>query len=388
MSDTREPDETPRTIPPPPSADAPAPGAAPGSIFAPPPEPVEEVEDTVVVTPAEPQDDDVEDTLEVVPAAAVEEVEDTVVVDHPAVEEEVEDTVVVDSPVAEEVEDTVVVDSPVAAEPVAAEVPEPVIEVAPVEAVAEPTPVPEPMVEPAPEPEVAVPAPAPAPPPVKKSRALVFVIVGVIVAALAALAVVLLIVFQPMSGTPQASETPSDEATTDAPTPTPTPTPTPSEPVNGGPVEQVDDDGSLGSFSNPGPPGSVVTFTDFAGANQWQVAVTAGAQDATAQVAQASAANPAPAAGNVYVLVPISYTYLGAGTGYPALGVTPTLISQDRSYIVADVEFPDALPDAAAVANGATVNTNAVFEVPASAVSGSIVRLTSAWHAHAHVSVG
>ncbi len=142
---------------------------------------------------------------------------------------------------------------------------------------------------------------------------------------------------------------------------------------------QSDDPNALGSENNPAAPGDTITFTDFAGDDEWQVVVGVPVLDATADVLAADEYNSEPEAGNQYVVVPVTYTYVGSDSGAPYLILAQFSGSDAALYDTSYADYPNALYDAPELTNGGTAEVNLVFEVPSGAVAGSQLKLGSIW---------
>ncbi|WP_182112661.1 DUF4190 domain-containing protein [Actinotalea sp. JY-7876] len=129
--------------------------------------------------------------------------------------------------------------------------------------------------------------------------------------------------------------------------------------------------GALGTREDPALPGvDFVTFTDDSGP-LWEITVGTASWDSWPAVQAENQFNEPPAAGNVYVLVPVTATYLGAGTGDAFIDLYLEYVAADGtayddSFVVAPMDLSAQDP----VATGGTVMGNLVFEVPADAVTG------------------
>jgi hypothetical protein len=157
----------------------------------------------------------------------------------------------------------------------------------------------------------------------------------------------------------------------------------PDDPVitdpDGGETQTDDDPNALGSQNNPASPGDTITFTDLNGDDEWQLVVGAPVLDATADVLAADQYNSAPDAGNQYVVVPVTYTYVGSESGSPFLIFTQISGSDAALYDTSYAEYPNSLYDAPELSNGGTAEVNLVFEVPSNSVAGSQLKLGSIW---------
>jgi hypothetical protein len=139
------------------------------------------------------------------------------------------------------------------------------------------------------------------------------------------------------------------------------------------------DPNALGSATNPAAPGDTITFTDISGDAEWQVVVGTPVLDATADVLAAYQYNSEPEAGNQYVVIPVTYTYVGAESGSPFLIFTQISTVDATLYDTSYAEYPNSLFDAPELSNGGTAEVNLVFEVPTSAIAGSQLQLGSIW---------
>jgi|GEM_PF-1091278 len=157
----------------------------------------------------------------------------------------------------------------------------------------------------------------------------------------------------------------------------------PDDPVitdpDGGETQNDGDPNALGSQSNPAAPGDTITFTDLEGVDEWQVVVGAPVLDATADVLAADEYNSAPEAGAQYVVVPVTYSYLGSDSGSPFLIFTQVAGSDGVLYDTSYADYPNSLYDAPELTTGGTAEVNLVFEVPTAAVAGSQLVLGSIW---------
>ncbi|MGN6273449.1 MAG: DUF4190 domain-containing protein [Protaetiibacter sp.] len=157
----------------------------------------------------------------------------------------------------------------------------------------------------------------------------------------------------------------------------------PDDPVitdpDGGETQTDDDPNALGSQNNPAAPGDTITFTDLNGDDEWQLVVGAPVLDATADVLAADQYNSAPDAGNQYVVVPVTYTYVGSESGSPFLIFTQISGSDAALYDTSYAEYPNSLYDAPELSSGGTAEVNLVFQVPSNAVAGSQLKLGSIW---------
>lgn len=157
----------------------------------------------------------------------------------------------------------------------------------------------------------------------------------------------------------------------------------PDDPVitdpDGGESQTDDDPNALGSQNNPAAPGDTITFTDFDGVDEWQIVVGTPVLDATADVLAADQYNSEPEAGNQYVVVPVTFTYVGAESDSPYMVLTELAGSDGALYDVSYATYPNSLYDAPELTTGGTAEVNLVFEVPTGAVAGSLLQLGSIW---------
>lgn len=107
--------------------------------------------------------------------------------------------------------------------------------------------------------------------------------------------------------------------------------------------------------------------------------------DATADVLAADEYNEQPQPGNVYIVVPMTVTYLGEDTDLPYMLYTELLTSGMDVYDVSYADYPGNIYDADELATGETADVNLVFEVPADATPGSVLRISSIWGNEIHV---
>lgn len=166
----------------------------------------------------------------------------------------------------------------------------------------------------------------------------------------------------------------------------------PDDPVitdpDGGQTQNDGDPNALGSTGNPASPGDTITFTDFEGTDEWQVVVGAPVLDATADVLAAADYNAEPAAGNQYLVVPVTYTYVGSDSGSPFLIFTQIVGGDAELYDTSYAEYPNSIYDAAELGTGDSAEVNLVFEVPTSAVAGSQLKLNSIFGNDIFVAIG
>jgi len=148
-----------------------------------------------------------------------------------------------------------------------------------------------------------------------------------------------------------------------------------------------DDPNALGGINNPAAPGDTVVFSDYSGADQWQVVVGAPNLDATADVLAAYEYNAQPAPGDVYIVVPLTITYLGEDTDLPYMLYTELTTAPGDVYDVSFAEYPGNIYDAGELATGETAEVNLVFEVPADDLPGSLLLINSIWGSDIYVAI-
>lgn len=151
------------------------------------------------------------------------------------------------------------------------------------------------------------------------------------------------------------------------------------DPDGGSSGSDSDDPNALGSQNNPAAVGDTVTFTDYDGVDQWSVVLGTPNLDATADVMGAYEYNTEPEPGNVYVVVPMTVTYLGEGTDVPYMLFTEFVGGDGQSYDLGYAQYPGSIYDAEELATGETAEVNLVFEVPSGATSGALVQISSIW---------
>lgn len=125
--------------------------------------------------------------------------------------------------------------------------------------------------------------------------------------------------------------------------------------------------GSQGTRDNPLPAGSTIESQD------WAVTIGATNTDVTALVLDANMFNDEPAPGNVFIQVPVSATYNGAGSG-TILEVSVAYVTGDGTVVNSFDTFiavDDACTAGTELYAGASASCNTYLEVPA-AVDGTI----------------
>lgn len=157
---------------------------------------------------------------------------------------------------------------------------------------------------------------------------------------------------------------------------------------DGGETQTDDDPNALGSKNNPAAIGDTITFSDYAGADEWQLVVGTPVLDATADVLAANEYNSPPEAGNQYVVVPVTFTYVGDESDSPYMVLASFAGNDGVLYDLSYGEYPNHLYDAPELTNGGSAEVNLLFEVPTAAIAGSSVALQSIWGNTIFVSLG
>lgn len=132
----------------------------------------------------------------------------------------------------------------------------------------------------------------------------------------------------------------------------------------------------LGTRANPGQPGDgVATFAD-----TWEVSVGKYDPDALPELQAENQFNDPPAGGNVYIILPVTVTYIGQESGLPWAELDFQFVTADgRSFNKASVVVPNNLNDVADLYNGGVGTGNVAFEVPADAVAGGTFAVSYSW---------
>lgn len=133
------------------------------------------------------------------------------------------------------------------------------------------------------------------------------------------------------------------------------------EPAKPQPVEATPD---LGTRQNPSPAGSTIEISDNSGP-VWQVQLGAANLNAGDVVAAENMFNDAADAGFQYVLLPVTYTYVGSTSGTPWLDVDIEYVSAaGTTHTQEFVVIPNSFTDINEMYNGATATGNILFMVP------------------------
>lgn len=146
---------------------------------------------------------------------------------------------------------------------------------------------------------------------------------------------------------------------------------TPDEATEDAAEEPTEDaSGALGTRENPAQPGvDIITFSE-GSQPLWEIGVSAANWDAWAVVQAENQFNTPPAEGNVFVMLPVSATYLGPETGSTwEIGVK-YVAADGRSFEQSYNVIPDDLSNVSELYTGGVGTGNLLFEVPADAISG------------------
>ncbi|GGK87549.1 hypothetical protein GCM10007382_04310 [Salinibacterium xinjiangense] len=139
-------------------------------------------------------------------------------------------------------------------------------------------------------------------------------------------------------------------------------TSTPAAPATQTPTPQAAE--KEGTRSNPAPAGSAVEISDNSGAI-WQVQIGATNLNAGDVVAAENQFNDAADAGFQYILVPVTYTYVGTESGTPWLDVTIEFVSAaGTTHTNAYVVIPNNHNDINEMYTGASATGNVVIMAP------------------------
>lgn len=122
----------------------------------------------------------------------------------------------------------------------------------------------------------------------------------------------------------------------------------------------------VGTRENPAPAGSTIVLRDNSG-EIYEIAFGAATLDANALIAAENMFNAPADEGMQYILVPITFTYVGTETGTPWIDVSLAFVSaagtthdSSSSFVVA----PQPLTDINELYPGATATANLVLMVP------------------------
>jgi len=140
------------------------------------------------------------------------------------------------------------------------------------------------------------------------------------------------------------------------------------QPQTSAPVEEPA--AEAGTRTNPASAGSTVQISDNSGP-LWNVTVGAATLNANDLVAAENQFNPAADAGTQYVLVPVTFTYVGKQSGTPWIDVDVSFVSaagttHDQQFVV----VPTPITDIAEMYEGATATGNLVVMAPSDNIEG------------------
>ncbi|WP_309620743.1 DUF4190 domain-containing protein [Salinibacterium sp.] len=130
------------------------------------------------------------------------------------------------------------------------------------------------------------------------------------------------------------------------------------EPVEAEPTEKS------GSRENPAAAGSVIEITDNSGP-VWQVQIGAANLNAGDVIAAENQFNAAADAGSQYVLVPVTYTYVGSTSGTPWIDIDIEFVSAGGTTHTQEfIVIPTSITDINEMYSGATATGNIVVMAP------------------------
>lgn len=128
--------------------------------------------------------------------------------------------------------------------------------------------------------------------------------------------------------------------------------------------EQVEAPVEEGTRANPAAAGSAIEISDNSGPI-WQIQLGEATLDAGAVVAAENQFNDPADAGFQYIMVPVTYTYVGTESGTPWLDVTIEFVSAaGTTHTNAYVVIPDDYTDINEMYNGASATGNVVIMAP------------------------
>ena len=136
----------------------------------------------------------------------------------------------------------------------------------------------------------------------------------------------------------------------------------------------------VGTRSNPAPAGTSVTVKDVAGSPTYTVVIGAVNMDAGAQVAADNQFNEPAKPGTQYIIIPVTFTYIGKETGTPGSDVNVNFVSAagttHRSSDVNTVVNND-INSLNELYPGATGSGNVVIEVPSADITKGLLTIGS-----------
>lgn len=97
--------------------------------------------------------------------------------------------------------------------------------------------------------------------------------------------------------------------------------------TSGGPAAPAAPKDPIGTRTNPAPVSTSISLKDISGNPDYETTLGTVVLDAAAAVTAANQFNSAPKPGFQYILVPVTYKYVGKKTGTPAIGVRIEFVS-------------------------------------------------------------
>jgi hypothetical protein len=160
--------------------------------------------------------------------------------------------------------------------------------------------------------------------------------------------------------------------------PTPTPTGAPTEAAAEAPAEEpapepAPVEAAKGARENPARPDvDAITFSE-AGAPVYEVMLSTADPAGNDVVAGYYELNPPPGDGHTYVLLPVSATYLGAGTGEAWLDLDITFVAADgRTFESSDALVPGDLMLTSDLSTGEVAQGILPFALPDGALASGV----------------
>ncbi len=144
-------------------------------------------------------------------------------------------------------------------------------------------------------------------------------------------------------------------------------------------ADEAPADSELGTRANPAPAGSTIEIGDF-GSTEWEVTLGEAVLNANKVIANENQFNDAPEPGFQYLLVPVTYTYLGDDSATPWIDVTIEFVSAaGTTHTTSDafVVEPDGVHDINELYTGASATGNIVIMVPSDDVEAGTWSVSS-----------
>lgn len=138
--------------------------------------------------------------------------------------------------------------------------------------------------------------------------------------------------------------------------------------------------GKIGSRSNPAPAGSVITVNDMAGDAQYKVTIGKVNLNADAVLKRENMFNKKAPKGSHYLLIPVTFRYIGSEKGTPGYDVTVEYVSADGKTYSSDDNFavvPHAVSGLNAMYAGAKATGNLAIAVPAATAAKGLLTVSS-----------